>query len=189
MLKNLKIASILAGIALICSLLIALINMLTYDTIKNNNLEKELNTIQTIFSDYDSSKSIEYESDNQYIEKKIKAVDSNDNTLGYLYTVSGKNAYGNISLMVAVVDEMLYQVEFLENNQSFASTVYDYLKTSYPSSTDTAVHIGAYNSNDFLIDSLSLSDVEQIDVSCGATYGATLIKNLILAALEDGREA
>ncbi len=189
MAKNFKIASILGSIALVCALLIALVNMLTSKTIENNNSKKELETIQTIFTDYDSSKSEELKSEDSYIEKKIKACKSDGTVLGYLYTVSGKNAYGSISLMVAIVDNNVYQVEFLENNQSFASTVYDYLKTTYPSSADTAVHVGAYSSTDVKINSLSKNAVTNVDVSCGATYGATLIKNLVLAALNDGREA
>jgi len=187
--KNFKIASILGGIALVCALLIALVNMLTANTIASNNSKKELNTIQAIFSDYDASKSQVQEANDSYIEKKIKASDSNGKVLGYLYTVSGKNAYGSISLMVAIVDDKVYQVEFLENNQSFASTVYTYLKTTYPSSADTAVHVGAYSSTDVKINSLTKEAVTNVDVSCGATYGATLIKNLVLAALNDGREA
>ena len=189
MLKNFKIASILGGIALVCALLIALVNMLTANTIAANNEKKELETIQTIFEDYDASKSKEEAANDALIEKKIKAAKADGTVLGYLYTVSGKNAYGSISLMVAIVDNKVYQVEFLENNQSFASTVYSYLKTTYPSSADTAVHVGAYSTEDVKINSLSKDAVETVDVSCGATYGATLIKNLVLAALNDGREA
>ena len=189
MLKNVKIASILGGIALVCALLIALVNMLTSNTIAANNAKKELETIQAIFADYDEEKSEVLSANNPLIEKKIKASNSKGEVLGYLYTVSGKNAYGSISLMVAIVDDSVYQVEFLENNQSFASTVYSYLKTTYPSSSDTAVHVGAYKTTDVSIGSLTKENVENVDVSCGATYGATLIKNLVLSALNDGREA
>ena len=52
MAKNFKIASILGGIALVCALLIALVNMLTANTIASNNQKKELDTIQAIFEDY-----------------------------------------------------------------------------------------------------------------------------------------
>lgn len=187
MLKNLKIASILGGIALVCAVLIALVNMLTTNTIASNKSKKELATIQAIFEDYDKQEEIK--TDGAYIDKKIKAFDKDGNLLGYLYTVSGKNAYGSISLMVAIVDDSVYQVEFLTNDQSFASTVYNHLKTSYPSSADTAVHVGAYKDSSLDISSLSKEEVENMDVNCGATYGATLIKNLVLAALNDGREA
>lgn len=189
MAKNFKIASILGGIALVCALLIALVNMLTSNTIASNNEKKELETIQAIFEDYDKDKSEVLKANDSLIEKKIKASNSKGEVLGYLYTVSGKNAYGSISLMVAIKNNTVYQVEFLENNQSFASTVYDYLKSSYPSSADTAVHVGAYSEQAINVGSLSKNEVENMDVSCGATYGATLIKNLVLAALNDGREA
>ena len=189
MAKNFKIASILGAIALVCALLIALVNMLTSNVIAANNEKKELETIQAIYEDYDKEKSVEEAATGDYIVKKIKALNSNGETLGYLYTVSGKNAYGSISLMVAIKNDSVFQVEFLENNQSFASTVYNYLKTSYPSSADTAVHVGAYSSTDVTIGTLTKDQVSSMDVSCGATYGATLIKNLVLAALNDGREA
>ena len=184
--KNLLIASILGSICLICALLIALIDIATKNKIEQNTRETELATIKEIFADYDDANSKELEA-NGSINKKIKAYDKNNNELGYLYNVSGKNAYGSISLMIAVVDDKLYQVEILENTQSFASTVYSYFKTTYPSSTDTAVHVGAYSSNDVVIGSLTASDVENIDVSCGATYGAKLIRDLVLIALEDER--
>ena len=83
--------------------------------------------------------------------------------------------------------DKLYQVEILENTQSFASTVYSYFKTTYPSSADTSVHVGAYSSTDVTVGSLTASDVENIDVSCGATYGAKLIRDLVLVALKDER--
>lgn len=184
--KNLLIASILGSICLVCALLIALIDIATKDKIAQNTRETELATIKEIFENYDDSKSKELESSGN-INKKIQAFDSNNNELGYLYNVSGKNAYGSISLMVAVVDDKLYQVEILENTQSFASTVYSYFKTTYPSSADTSVHVGAYSSTDVTVGSLTASDVENIDVSCGATYGAKLIRDLVLVALKDER--
>jgi serine/threonine protein kinase len=64
--------------------------------------------------------------------------------------------------MVAIVDDSVYQVEFLTNDQSFASTVYNHLKTSYPSSADTAVHVGAYKDSSSDISSLSKEEVEKV---------------------------
>ncbi len=184
--KNLLIASILGSICLVCALLIALIDIATKNKIEQNTRETELATIKEIFENYDDEKSLQLEAKGN-INKKLKAYDKDSNELGYLYNVSGKNAYGSISLMIAIVNDELYQVEILENTQSFASTVYSYFKTTYPSSKDTAVHVGAYSSTDVTIGSLTAGEVENIDVSCGATYGAKLIRDLVLEALEDER--
>ena len=184
--KNLLIASILGSICLVCALLIALIDIATKDKIAQNTKETELAAIKEIFANYDENKSESLEASGR-INQKILAKDKDNNELGYLYNISGKNSYGSISLMVAVVDEKLYKVELLENTQSFASTVYSYFKTTYPSSPDTAIHVGAYGSTDVVVGSLSAGEVENIDVSCGATFGAKLIRDLVLEALEDER--
>jgi len=184
--KNLLIASILGSICLVCALLIALIDIATKNKIEQNTRETELATIKEIFADYDENNSDVLETSGS-INKKILAKDSAGNVLGYLYNVSGKNAYGSISLMVAIKDDEVIQVEILENTQSFASTVYSYFKNTYPSSPDTAVHVGAYSSTDVTVGNLTTGEIENIDVSCGATYGAKLIRDLVLVALEDGR--
>lgn len=184
--KNLLIASILGSICLVCALLIALIDIATKNKIEQNTRETELATIKEIFADYDENNSDVLEASGN-INKKILAKDGAGNVLGYLYNVSGKNAYGSISLMVAIKDDEVIQVEILENTQSFASTVYSYFKNTYPSSPDTAVHVGAYSSTDVTVGNLTTGEIENIDVSCGATYGAKLIRDLVLVALEDGR--
>ena len=94
----------------------------------------------------------------------------------------------------AIYQEFGFSMQQEQVNQKQVSEldghpVYTYLKTTYPSSADTAVHVGAYSSTDVKINSLTKDAVTNVDVSCGATYGATLIKNLVLAALNDGREA
>ena len=108
--KNLLIASILGSICLVCALLIALIDIATKNKIEQNTRETELATIKEIFADYDENNSDVLEASGN-INKKILAKDGAGNVLGYLYNVSGKNAYGSISLMIAVVDDKLYQVE------------------------------------------------------------------------------
>ena len=185
--KYLKISSILGAIALVCALILAAMNMLTSPVVAKNSEETELSTIVSIFSAYNKDKSEvvagPYSSD--YIESKTIAKDSNGNTLGIIYVVNGKNAYGNIKLMVAIKDNKVYQVEFLENGQSFASTVDKHVHANYPSSEKKSVDVGFTSDAQKFEGTLDEDDVANIDVACGATYGAKLVKELVNQALED----
>ena len=188
--KNILIATILGSIALVCALLIALMNMVTSPIIKDNNSKKELETCQAIFEEYseDKSETMDLAGSEKHISKKILAKDSSGNVLGYLYTVSDKNAYGVITLMVAIKDEKVYQIEFLENGQSFSQNVENHVRSSYPSSESTDIHIGFYSDDSSSVDSIDKDQVNGIDTSCGATFGAELVKKLVLIALNDTRE-
>ena len=168
-----KISLVLASIALVCAAILAALNMLTSPIIEKNDKKKETETIQA----------------NSAITKKIIAKDSSAKVLGTLYTVTGKNAYGTITLMVAIAEnKTVYQVEFLENGQSFASTVKSHVKSSYPSSEDKVYELNPYSDNEAAkVDPLSGDDVNGIDVKCGATYGATLVKDLVNIALADAK--
>lgn len=183
--KNFLIAGILAGIALICALCIAGMNMLTNNIIAENAAKTELETCKAIFSDYDAEKSVNLEVTGNTITKKVLAKNSQEDELGFLYTVSGKNSYGAITLMVAIKDGMVYQVEFLENGQSFASTVDSHVKGSYPSSKDETKHFGFQPDKAGAVDALDGNALAGIDTSCGATYGANLVKELVTVALND----
>jgi len=194
--KNIKISATLGIISLVCALLIALINMVTSPIIAANDKKTELETCKAIFAEYneDASKSKEASDltgKNEAIIKIIYAKDANETDLGTIYKVTGKNAYGTITLMVGIdADNQVCQVEFIENGQSFASTVNNHVLASYPSSESTDVHVGAYTaSNSEKVGSLDESKVSAIDVKCGATYGATLVKDLVKIALTDAKEA
>ena len=184
--KYFKISSILAAIALVCALVLAAMDMLTSPIIAKNNKETEKNTIVSIFKDYNEEKSVSVDvpEDNAYILAIVLAKDSSGNELGYVYTVSGKNAYGTIKLMVAIKDNEVIQVEFLENGQSFASTVDKHVHANYPSSEKKSIDVGFTSENQTFEGTLDESDVANIDVACGATYGAKLVKELVNAALE-----
>ena len=158
--KYFKISSVLALISLICALIIGGTNLLTSSVIKANKEKTELETIQKIFADYDNNNSQELESNNAAINKKILAKDKDNNELGYIYNVSGKNAYGTISLMVAIKDGSLYQVEFITNEQSFATAL-----------------------NKKYLDPLMAGERQLEDVSCGATYGAKLVRDMVKEAI------
>jgi len=185
--KYLKTASVLAVISLICAAIIAAFSLLTSQKIKDNSKQKEQETYKVIYDDYsyskDVTKNLSKETlDYDLIEKAIIAYDVNDNELGTIFTVTGKNSYGTISLMVAVNDGKVSKVEFLANTESFASKVNDYVKSNYPSSKTDAIYIGINDSKSNDIDSLSIDNVSDMDTKCGATYGALLVKKLVLAA-------
>ncbi|MGM9970449.1 MAG: hypothetical protein ACI35S_08655 [Anaeroplasma sp.] len=186
--KYFKISAVLCLISLVCAAIIASMNMLTSPIIADNNAKAELETCQAIFADYDQEKSVEIELTNEdkAIVKKVLAKNSANEELGYLYTVSGKNAYGTISLIVAIKNNTVYQVEFLENSQSFASTVNDHVKEKYPSSKDDSIIISPYPQEEKEIASaLDASALDALDTKCGATYGANTVKELVKIAFYD----
>lgn len=186
--KYFKISAILASIALICSLVIAGMNLLTSPIVAKNNQETEYNTIVSIFNSYDKDKSQVFEGPfDNYIESKILAKDKDSKELGYVYTVSGKNAYGTIKLMVAIKDGKVYQVEFLENGQSFASTVDKHVSQNYPSSEKKSIEVGFASDSSKYDGQLDQDALNNIDVACGATFGAKLVKELVNAALNDAK--
>ena len=171
MLKYLKISSILTLIAGVCALLIAGCNALTQPIIEQNALEKKAELCREIFAEFDSENStiLKEGFSSSYIKEKIVANDSDSNSLGYIYTVGGSNAYGAIELLVGISsDGTLVSVEFITNGQSFSSETEAHVNGSYVSGLDS-------------------TEVNNIDVNCGATYAAKLVKELVSACFSDSK--
>ena len=188
--RYLYVSGILGAIALICAVLIALMNMLTKPIINSNN-EKIMNeTYSKIYVDYYSNEEVSFNKDDKnYIKSKVKAFDKDGNLLGYIYTTSGKNSYGEISLMIGITNFNVIDIEFLTNTESFASTVSSHVKSNYPSSNDAVIEINPYGKEELVdIGAISLSDIEEIDIKCGATFGATLVKSMVLACITEAKE-
>lgn len=167
--KYIKTALVLAMIAAVCSLLIAFVNLFTSEAIIKNKQEKKENLCKEIFADYDGETSniVVDGFESKYILEKIEAKDSSGNVLGYIYTVKGANAYGNIELLVGInADKTLKSVKFMSNGQSFNKETSDYVDAYY---------VGGLDSD----------SVEGLDVKCGATYAAKLVKELVGAAFAD----
>lgn len=186
--KYIKIALILCIISLICAAGIAGVNELTAPTIEKNAQKAQLEAYQAIFEAYDEESSIELDVDNEAIESKILAKDSNGTELGVLYTVSGSNSYGKLKIVVAIVNGKVNQVEILENGQSYASTVVEHVRDSYPASPDEADHLGFAPEKGEAVSELTMEEVTNVDTKCGATFGANTVKQLVLIALEDAME-
>lgn len=197
--KYIKIASVLAIISLICAVILAGFNLLTKDKIEQNEKDKKNDTIQAIYSEYDSKNSTiqnkkdlkQYNSYSSVVDERIIACDASGKVLGYLYTVSDSNSYGEISLMVALTDVggvvSVEQVEFLKNTESFASTVDSWLKNNFVSK-GTEVHEGGFVSKSGSGTVKTYEELAGVDTSCGATYGAKTCMELIEAACKLEKE-
>ncbi len=190
--KYLKISLVLCIISVICALAIGGMNELTKDTIAKNDANVELNACQEIFSDYDQFESkvlFEATSSDAEIQKVVLAKNSSGEELGYLYTVYGKNSFGAVKLLVAIKNNTIYQVEFLENGQS-VSNVENHARENYPMSEKNVVEFNPWGSEETVkVDPLDEAALNGVDTKCGGTYGAELVKKLIIAALNDSKEA
>lgn len=167
--KNFKIAAILMIIAAVCGLAVSGMNKITSGVIERNQAEKEAALFIEIFSEYsiDNSEIITEGLSSEAITKKVVAKDASGNLLGNIYTVSGKNSYGAIVLLVGINSEgKLVSIEFLENGQSYSSEVQAHVDSKYSAG-------------------LTLSDINAIDTKCGATYGANTVKELVNVAFSD----
>lgn len=159
----LKTGLILAAITAICGIMIALLNGVTAPIIEENNYKKEQETLALIFENATFENLDIIENDSKI--NKVYLAKVNDEILGYVYLVSGKNAYGTIELMIGISDGSVCAVEIITNTQSFSKVVNQYV-------------------ND--LDNLDINNqnIDDLDVKCGATYGAKLVKELINVALD-----
>lgn len=161
--KYFSIALVLCIISGFCALLIASVNELTKSIIIENKINAENKACRDIYNDLEFNV-INQNNDN--IDKLWEAKDGNT-TIGYIYKVSGKNAYGMIEVLVGInIDGSIKKIVLVTNTQSFAKNVNEHVDQNY-------------NSNE------GLTSLDNIDVKCGATYGAKLVKTLVQLALDD----
>ena len=160
--KYLITAITLGSIALASGLLIAATNLVTVGPIKEYETKQFNKGIQNIFgedakADKEDKKEIEG-SDFDYVSGYYEVKDNSDKYIGYLFSAEGSNPYGKIELIIGFSYDSPTLINFvvLKNEQSFAST----LKKKY-------------------IKEVQAGEREIDDVSCGATYGAKLIKSMI----------
>jgi hypothetical protein len=65
---------------------------------------------------------------------------------------------------------------------------HSHVKENYPSSSEDIIEINPYGSEDTIdVGALDSDALSAIDTSCGATYGATLVKNMVSAALDEAK--
>lgn len=159
--KKYILTSITLGlIAASGALLIAGTNMITKDRIAENE-QKSINSgIAAIFGQ--GVKANEYdlgESSFKYITKCYEVKNADDSVSGYAFRTDGSNNYGKISLIIGYDTSIVYKgLSVVVNEQSFAST----LKKGYI---------------DLIKD--GKQTVDDVSISCGATYGAKLVRDMV----------
>ena len=157
--KHYILTSITLGtIAAASALLIGGANMLTRNKIAENELNRIYNGIAEIFGDsavISSETSIEKDT-YKYVEY-VYEIKVNDNESGYAFRTTGSNMYGKISLIVGFnLNNEFIKMSVITDEQTYKSTL----------------------ENKYIFEvNKSSRDVE--DVSCGATYGAKLVRDMI----------
>ena len=150
------------------ALLIAGTNVLTRDRIEANAqlkineglakiFEVDVEKLNSSTANLPEGKSFTYVV-NSYYEVK----DENNAPLGYAFKTEGSNSYGKISLIVGFNKEYVYKgLSVVENGQSFATTL-----------------------NKYYLNPLIKEDktIDEVNVSCGATYGAKLVRDMVSEA-------
>ena len=167
--KHFVITSITLGvIAASSALLIGLTNLVTRDAIAKNEKKKINDGICEIYG----KASLKYEEiklsgDYKYVQYAYKVSEENDSGLGYAFKTTGSNVYGKISLIVGFKGTpcVFEGLSVVVDEQTYAST----LEENY-------------------IDPLNSGDVAIDDVSCGATYGAKLVRDMVNEAQEAVKE-
>lgn len=166
--KHYIITSITLGsIALASALLIGLTNMITKERIIQNEINKVNSGIASIFGDNSKISEDKDIEGHNYVNHVYTVDNSEDTRLGYGFRVTGSNMYGKISLLVGF-DESSHNfmgMYIVTDEQTYAQTLEDN-------------YIGPVNAGTRDID----------DVKCGATYGATLIRDMIADASEAAKE-
>lgn len=159
-----KVGLILAIITSVCAILIALLNTVTAPIITENAEKKEQNTLSLIYEGATFT-ALDLDIADEAIEKVYKA-EVDGALVGYVYLVKGKNAYGTIELMVGITDGKTKKVEVMTNTESFKKNVNTFIDDKIKEQDITTENVG------------------DIDVKCGATYGAKLTQSLIESALK-----
>ena len=156
--KHYIITSITLGaIAASSGLLIGLSNLITKDRIAKNEQDKILSGICAIYGEKASigdNKDIEGK---QYVEHYYD-IKEEDTSIGLAFRTSGSNSYGKVTLIVGFdyTSHSFKGMYVIVNEQTYASTLVD----NY-------------------INPINDGQREIADVSCGATYGAKLVKAMI----------
>ena len=162
--KHYIITSITLGlIAASSGALIGLTNLITKDRIAQNEEKRINNGICEIFGK-NAVKLSDSEISGNYV-KWVYNVKVDDVDSYKAYKTEGYNAYGKVSLLVGFADTedgyVFAGLSVVSNEQSYASTL-------------TAQYLEPLNEGTRDLD----------DVSCGATYGAKLVRDMINEATE-----
>ena len=166
--KYVLTAVTLGLIAMASGLLIGATNLITADRIAENEVKKINAGFVEIYEEEVTGKEDEAfnYNDYTYLKARYDIVNSDGINIGMAYRTLGSNAYGKISLIVGFINgsglRYVYKgISVVTNEQSFATTLED----------------------NYLIP-IQNGERDLEDVKCGATYGATLVKDMIKEAKE-----
>ena len=163
--KKYIITAVTLGVIAMCAgALIGATDLITRDKIAENEVKKINEGFADVFGDGANGKEDEaFEEKNYtYLKAKYDIYDANGNEIGSAYRTLGSNSYGKISLIIGFSSDKSYKgLSVVINEQSFATTLED----------------------NYLVP-LGKGEREIEDVKCGATYGATIVKNMIDEAKE-----
>ena len=172
--KHYVITAITLGAIAACSgVLIGVTNLITKNKIADNEKAKVQDGIAAIFKKND----VKYEEfsiseagltgEYKYVQTLYTVKDAGDNDLGLVLKTSGSNMYGKISLIAGYdkSSQEFLNLSMITNEQTYASTLVDN-------------YINPLNDGTRSLD----------DVSCGATYGAKLVRDMVLEAEQAAKE-
>ena len=166
--KHYVITAVTLG--LICAASGALIgatNLITKDKIAQNEKNRINSGIceiygqnATILEDIDKNEA-GLTGDYKYVERLYSISQDGTNSIGYAFRTTGSNMYGKVSLLVGYLQEgcKFVGTYIVVNEQTYASTL-----------------------EDNYVVKLNDGSRELDDVSCGATYGAKLVRDMIKEA-------
>ena len=157
--KHYVLVSITLGaIAAASALLIGATNMLTKENIARNEQNKVSSGIAGIFGEsakISNESSIE-NNDYKYVNY-VYEISANDSEIGYAFRTTGSNMYGKVSLIIGFnIENKFVSLSVVTNEQTYASTLVDN-------------YIIPLNNGSRDVD----------DVTCGATYGAKLVRDMV----------
>jgi hypothetical protein len=154
--KYILTAVTLGVIGAVSAALISLTNLVTRDAIEKNKIDKINKGLAMIYdenSQFSEANLIEGETkylDSYYVASK------NEEKIGYVFQTTGSNMYGKISMLVGI--DLTYNVGnvyLVVNEQTYAQTLIDN-------------YVNPLNDGTRALE----------DVSCGATYGAKLVRSM-----------
>ena len=168
--KYLITAIILGSIAMGSGLLIGATNLVTSGPIAAYEQTQINEGIKGIFDNpeyqnvhYGKEEDVEKSDDNKYVDHVYYVYsgtnenDENNTFIGWAFKTEGSNNYGKVALIIGFDNQAVYKdLSIVKNEQSFAST----LKKKY-------------------INEVKSGERQIADVSCGATFGAKLVRDMI----------
>lgn len=138
--------------------IIGLANYITAPILESNNDDATTRLLRQVFGD-NSTFSSETTIDNKTYLISYWTAKVNGSEVGDVFKTAGTNSYGEISMIVGIkTNGSVGKIYLITNTESYATYVNDY--------------VDQYNNGDRALD----------DVQCGATRGATLVKNMAVAA-------